>query len=234
MSVTVSFIVCPGCNLAQYVFWALSKLVHKPTFRILSSKWVWTVFGNRQISQNWLVFMKSRWNTSLCTPILTSVHISYAQKVKDHPWKTATYFNLIFSYFLLNFESELIWILSQEWYAYAMPVFTVHEIFVLLVTCHKKACHFSEIWLAFSRSGLAAQSSNMKNTLCTCKGYPLSVNWSHLLGFKVKHSCTAQCVLTMPPRRKLNDFDRGRAIGWLQDGISKVKLPEGYKYPIQS
>ncbi|KAK7101693.1 hypothetical protein V1264_020031 [Littorina saxatilis] len=26
----------------------------------------------------------------------------------------------------------------------------------------------------------------------------------------------------MPPRRKLSDLDRGRAIGWLQDGVTEA------------
>jgi hypothetical protein len=31
-----------------------------------------------------------------------------------------------------------------------------------------------------------------------------------------------KAAITMPPRRKLSTLDRGRALGWLQDGISVI------------
>ncbi|KAK7114809.1 hypothetical protein V1264_000801 [Littorina saxatilis] len=31
----------------------------------------------------------------------------------------------------------------------------------------------------------------------------------------------------MPPRRKLSDLDRGRAIGWLQDGVAARQVAQG-------
>ncbi|KAK7090308.1 hypothetical protein V1264_010123 [Littorina saxatilis] len=30
----------------------------------------------------------------------------------------------------------------------------------------------------------------------------------------------------MPPRRKLSDLDRGRAIGWLQDGVAARQVAQ--------
>ncbi|KAK7100656.1 hypothetical protein V1264_023572 [Littorina saxatilis] len=30
----------------------------------------------------------------------------------------------------------------------------------------------------------------------------------------------------MPPRRKLSDLDRGRAIGWIQDGVAARKVAQ--------
>ena len=46
----------------------------------------------------------------------------------------------------------------------------------------------------------------------------------HLLGFIRRHSTSSRPHLTMPPRRKLSNFDMARAVAWFQDGVTKREV----------
>ena len=63
-----------------------------------------------------------------------------------------------------------------------------------------------------------------KNILCTSKHCCLCVKCCHLLGFIRRHSTSSRPHLTMPPRRKLSNFDRSRAVAWFQDGVTKREV----------
>ena len=64
----------------------------------------------------------------------------------------------------------------------------------------------------------------MEKPLCTCKHCCLFVKCCHLLGFIRRHSTSSMPHLTMPPRRKLSNFDRARAVAWFQDGVTKREV----------
>ena len=64
----------------------------------------------------------------------------------------------------------------------------------------------------------------MEKPLCTCKHCCLCVKCCHLLGFIRRHSTSSRPHLTMPPRRKLSNFDRARAVAWFQDGVTKREV----------
>ena len=64
----------------------------------------------------------------------------------------------------------------------------------------------------------------MEKSLCTCKHCCLCVKCCHLLGFIRRHSTSNRPHLTMPPRRKLSNFDRARAVAWFQDGGTKREV----------
>lgn len=64
----------------------------------------------------------------------------------------------------------------------------------------------------------------MEKSLCTCKDNPLSVNCDHKLGFISCRFSASRHLLTMPARRKLTTLNRGRAIAWLHDGVSKCEV----------
>ena len=63
-----------------------------------------------------------------------------------------------------------------------------------------------------------------KKPLCTCKHCCLCVKCCHLLGFIRRHSTSSRPHLTIPPRRKLSNFDRARAVAWFQDGVTKREV----------
>lgn len=75
--------------------------------------------------------------------------------------------------------------------------------------------------LVFRSVAFTHWTRNVKNTVRTCKSYALFVICCHSFIFENKHICTDECVSSIPPRRKSSEFDRGRAIAWLQDGVSK-------------
>ena len=64
----------------------------------------------------------------------------------------------------------------------------------------------------------------MAKPLCTCKHCCLCVKCCHLLGFIRRHSTSSRPHLTMPPRQKLSNFDRARAVAWFQDGVTKLEV----------
>ena len=68
------------------------------------------------------------------------------------------------------------------------------------------------------------RAGETKNSLCTCKDKVLSVNCGHKVGFTNFRFSASHHVLTMPARRKLSTFDRGRAIAWLQDRVSTCQV----------
>ena len=57
-----------------------------------------------------------------------------------------------------------------------------------------------------------------------CKHCCLCVKCCHLLGFIRRHSTSSRPHLTMPPRRKLSNFDWARAVAWFQDGVTKREV----------
>ena len=64
----------------------------------------------------------------------------------------------------------------------------------------------------------------MEKPLCTRKHCCLCVKCCHWLGFIRRHSTSSRPHLTMPPRRKLSNFDRARAVAWFQDGVTKREV----------
>lgn len=60
--------------------------------------------------------------------------------------------------------------------------------------------------------------------LCTCKMCHFLVSSGKFVRYKSRVLFAALISVTMPPRRKLNDFDRGRAIAWVQNGVSKREV----------
>ena len=64
----------------------------------------------------------------------------------------------------------------------------------------------------------------MEKTLRTCKHCCLCMKCCHLLGFIRRHSTSSRSHLTVPPRRKLSNFDRARAVAWFQDGVTKREV----------
>ena len=60
--------------------------------------------------------------------------------------------------------------------------------------------------------------------LWTCKHCCLCVKCCHLLGFIRRHSTSSRPHLTMPPRRKLSNFDRAWDVAWFQDGVTKREV----------
>ena len=71
---------------------------------------------------------------------------------------------------------------------------------------------------------MSTQHEFTKKLSCTCKYCCLCVRYSHLLGFIRRYTTSFNPNLTMPPRRKLSDVDRGRALAWFQDGVSKREV----------
>jgi transposase len=66
--------------------------------------------------------------------------------------------------------------------------------------------------------------SYTQKSLCTCTVSHSPEHSVQLLGFKSKQLYAVCHNAAMPPRRKLSGFDRGRAIGWVQDGVPKREV----------
>ena len=63
--------------------------------------------------------------------------------------------------------------------------------------------------LVLDRSAWTHRTSQMEKPLCTCKHCCLCVKCCHLLGFIRRHCTSSRPHLTMPPRRKIEQFWQG-------------------------
>ena len=66
--------------------------------------------------------------------------------------------------------------------------------------------------------------SYTQKSFCSCTVSHSPEHSVQLLGFKSKQLYAVCNNAAMPPRRKLSGFDRGRAIGWVQDGVPKREV----------